>query len=48
MSLLVGLLRRLLGRRRPVSRPVPPIDPERLQRIYRDTHRHVEELRRAA
>lgn len=38
-------LRRLLGRRRPVPRPA---DPERLQRIYRETHRHVEELRRAA
>jgi len=25
-----------------------PADPERLQRIYRETHRHVEELRRAA
>ena len=32
----------------PAPRPTPPIDPERLQRIYRDTHRHVEDLRRAA
>jgi hypothetical protein len=39
------LLRRLLTRRRPAPRPA---DPERLQRIYRETHRHVEELRRAA
>jgi len=39
------LFRRLLGRRRPVPRPA---DPERLQRIYRETHRRVEELRRAA
>jgi hypothetical protein len=40
------IVRRLLFRRR---RPMPrPADPERLQRIYRDTHRHVEELRRAA
>ena len=39
------LIRRLLTRRRPMPRPT---DPERLQRIYRDTHRHVEELRRAA
>ena len=38
-------LRRLLGRRRPRPRPA---DPERLQRIYRETHRRVEELRRAA
>jgi hypothetical protein len=39
------LLRRLLGRRRPMPRPA---DPDRLQRIYRETHRHVEDLRRAA
>jgi len=39
------LIRRLLGR--PGSGP-RPADPERLQRIYRETHRHVEELRRAA
>jgi hypothetical protein len=35
----------LWRRRRPALRPA---DPERLQRIYRDTHRQVEELRRAA
>lgn len=39
------LLRRLFNRRRAVQRPA---DPERLQRIYRETHRQVEELRRAA
>jgi hypothetical protein len=39
------LLRRLLGRRRPAPRPA---DAERLQRIYRETHRQVEKLRRAA
>jgi hypothetical protein len=38
-------LRRLLGRRRP---PLRPADPERLQRVYRETHRQVEKLRRAA
>ena len=48
MRLLVRLLRRLLGRRLPAPRPVPPTDPERLQRIYRETHREVENLRRAA
>jgi hypothetical protein len=42
------LLFRLLGRRRPASRRGPPADAERLHRIYRETHRHVEELRRAA
>jgi len=39
------LIRRLLGRPRPMLHPA---DPERLQRIYRETHRRVEELRRAA
>jgi hypothetical protein len=39
------LILRLLGRRQPMPRPA---DPERLQRIYRETHRRVEELRRAA
>lgn len=39
------LLRRLARRRRPALRLA---DPEDLQRIYRETHRHVEELRRAA
>ena len=43
MRKLLVLLRR--GRRRPT--PVP-IDSERLHRIYRETHRHVEDLRRAA
>ena len=38
----------LLGRRRPAPRPTPPADPERLQRIYRETQHHVENLRRAA
>ena len=48
MRLLARLIRRLLGRR-PVPHPVPPpTDPERLQRIYRETHRQVEDLRRAA
>jgi hypothetical protein len=37
----------LLRRRR--TRPTPkPIDSERLLRIYRETHRQVEDLRRAA
>jgi len=35
----------LLGRPR---RTAPPIDSERLLQIYRETHEHVEELRRAA
>ncbi|HEY5695008.1 MAG TPA: hypothetical protein VIR14_10925 [Gaiellaceae bacterium] len=39
------LIRRLLARRRTVPRLA---DPERLQQIYRETHRRVEELRRAA
>ena len=39
------LIRRLLDRRGSGPRAA---DPERLQRIYRETHRHVEELRRAA
>jgi hypothetical protein len=39
------LTRRLFGRRRPRPRP---IDSEQLHRIYRETHRQVEELRRAA
>jgi hypothetical protein len=37
----------LLRRRRQMPAP-KPIDSERLLRIYRETHRHVEELRRAA
>jgi hypothetical protein len=48
VRLLAQLIRRLLGVRRPAPRQVPPTDPERLQRIYRETHRHVEDLRRAA
>ncbi|HJQ74228.1 MAG TPA: hypothetical protein VJ814_05045 [Gaiellaceae bacterium] len=47
MRLLARLVRRLL-RRRARPRPIPPTDPERLQRIYRETHRRVEELRKAA
>ena len=43
MKLLALLLRR---RRKP--RPVPPLDAEYLHRIYRQTHRQVERLRRAA
>jgi hypothetical protein len=39
---------RLLGLLRRKRRQAPPIDSERLLRIYRETHRHVEELRRAA
>jgi hypothetical protein len=39
------VIRHLLGRRESLPRPA---DPERLQRIYRKTHRQVEELRRAA
>jgi hypothetical protein len=36
-----------LGLRRK-TRVAVPADPERLQQIYRETHRHVEGLRRAA
>jgi hypothetical protein len=43
MRRLLALLR---GRKAP--RKAPPIDSERLLRIYRETHVHVEELRRAA
>jgi hypothetical protein len=32
---------------RPKARPAP-IDSERLLRVYRETHRQVEDLRRAA
>ena len=43
------LIRRLLSRRRPASRLLLlQADSERLQQIYRETHRQVEELRRAA
>jgi hypothetical protein len=49
VRLVALLLRRLLGRRRrPVPRPRPPHDPERLQRVYRETQRQIEDLRRAA
>jgi hypothetical protein len=41
------LLVLLLQRKTPRQRPVP-IDSERLLRIYRETHRQVEDLRRAA
>jgi hypothetical protein len=43
-------MRRLLARLRPRrSRHAPArIDSERLLRIYRETHRQVEDLRRAA
>ena len=34
--------------RRPLEAAVTRIDPERLHRIYRETHRQVEDLRRAA
>ena len=48
MRLVVQLVRALVGRPSPTPRPRPRIESERLERIYRDTHRHVEELRRAA
>ena len=48
MRLVVNLLRALVGRPHPAPRPRPRIDSERLQRIYRETHRQVEDLRRAA
>jgi hypothetical protein len=38
-------LLRLLRRRRGKT---PPVDSEQLLRIYRETHRQIEELRRAA
>jgi hypothetical protein len=43
MRRLVVFLSRRRSRRRPA-----PIDSERLLRIYRETHRQVEDLRRAA
>jgi hypothetical protein len=43
MRRLVALLWRGRSRRAPTR-----IDSERLLRIYRETHRHVEDLRRAA
>jgi hypothetical protein len=45
MKRLYGLL--LRGRSRETTRP-KPLDSEHLHRIYRETHRHVEDLRRAA
>jgi len=48
VKLFARLRHRLLGRRRPTPRSKLSADPERLQRIYRETQRHVEELRRAA
>jgi len=43
MKKLLVLLRGRRSRRRPA-----PIDSERLLRVYRETHRQVEDLRRAA
>jgi len=43
---MTRLLARL--RRRRWRHTVAPIDSERLLRIYRETHRQVEDLRRAA
>ena len=43
MRRLLAILPRSRSRRRPA-----PIDSERLLRIYRETHRQVEGLRRAA
>ena len=37
-----------LLRRRRLKRTARPIDSEEFLRIYRDTHRRVEELRKAA
>lgn len=43
------LIRRLLRRRKSAPRLLMlQADSERLQQIYRETHRQVEELRRAA
>ncbi len=42
----MSVIRRLLRRRR--RPPQRLADPDRLHRIYRETHEHVEELRRAA
>jgi hypothetical protein len=43
MSGLLALLRGRKARRKP-----QPSDSERLLRVYRETHRQVEDLRRAA
>jgi hypothetical protein len=49
VRLFVRLLRRLLGRpQQPAPRPRPPTDADRLQQVYRETHRQMEDLRRAA
>jgi hypothetical protein len=48
VRLLALLARPLLGLRLPASPAAAPSDSERLQRIYRETHRQVEHLRRAA
>jgi hypothetical protein len=48
MRLVRRLVRQLLGRPRSVPRWRPAIDSEGLQQIYRETHRHMEDLRRAA
>jgi len=39
---------RLLRLRRRGRRKAPPVHSEQLLRIYRETHRQIEELRRAA
>ena len=39
---------RLLRLLRRGTRKAPPVDSEQLLRIYRETHRQIEELRRAA
>ena len=48
MRLVLALIRRLFGSPRPRPRPTPPPDSDRLDRIYRETHRDMEDLRRAA
>ena len=48
MRLVLNLIRAFLGRRKTAPRSTPPTDPERLQGIYREQHRRVEALRRAA
>ena len=48
MRLVRRLVRQLLGHPRPVPPRRPAIDSERLQRIYRETHRQVQDLRPAA
>jgi len=48
MRILLAVIRRLFGGTRPRQRPTPPPDSDRFDRIYRETHRDVEDLRRAA